>query len=118
MTYKISNSAFLLQPTEGEGQERDDLGLDGTNRTIYVPVYTFEIGWDIMSFTEFKQIYDVWKSVANAGTVTVTLPTKGGATYDTFTDYTNCVPDEPEHRAYFQKHYLKVVWRIRNIVVP
>jgi len=117
MTYKINNSPLLLQPSEGNWEDRKDLGIDGNDKIIYVPTYMFVLKWDIMSFTEFKQIYDAWKGVQTSGTLSADLPSYGGDSYDTFTVYTEVNPEEPRFKRFFQKHYLDVEWTLRTIVV-
>ena len=115
--YRINNSPLLIPPTKGRWVDRKDIGLDGTNRKIYVPTYRFILSFDALTFAQFEQIYDAWLNVAGTGTISVTIPEKGGADYDTFKTYTGVVPDEPESKEHHQKHLLNVEWVFRNITV-
>src|SRR3990167_3265579 len=115
MTYKINNSPLLLQPTKGRWLDRKILDYDGNNRAVYVPTYEYLLSWDIISYLEFKQLYDAWLNVVSAGTISVDLPEKGGSDYDVFATYTEVVPDEPTVKEHFQKHQTSAEWKLRNI---
>ena len=115
--YKINASELVQPPTAGNWAERRALGVDGNNRIIYEPTHAFTLMWDALSFADFKLLRDVWSAASAAGTVSATLPTKGGLSYDTFTTYTGCIMDEPTARGMQQKFLLQVEVTLRNIVV-
>lgn len=115
MGFKINGTAILIQPIEHGWEPRRVLGLDGNNKAIYTPTYSYKFGWDAMLPDEFKQLRDFWSAVAASGAVSVDLPQIDAATY-VFATYTNCVIDEPTYERYYQGYRMQVSWMVRNIV--
>ncbi len=116
MTYKISGTTLTLQPTTGKWLSRRVLDIDGENRSIYEPTYSFEMSWDAMPPSDFDQLRDFWVNVSSTGNLSVDLPGKDQSTY-MFVTYSNVVIDEPEPGEFFQKHLLRVRMTVRNITV-
>lgn len=116
MTYAIDSVDLLLQPTSGNWRERKIIGIDGENRAIYEPKYSFAIGWDAMTPAQIFQLWTFWSGVSSAGFVVATLPKYNSSTYS-FQAYVNCVIDEPKRGDFFAKHILRIEATIRNITV-
>ncbi len=113
--YKINNTELDPQPSNGGWGERNRLGVDGYNRTIYAPTRAFQIRWDALSYTEYNALYQFYVTASTAGYITATLPTFSGSDYDTFTTYTQCVLDELSPGKLDFKYLYDVVMTIRNI---
>ena len=116
MTYKISGTTLTLQPTTGKWLPRKILDIDGENRAIYEPTYSFEMTWDAISPSDFDQLRDFWVDISSTGNLSADLPGKDQSAY-TFVTYSSVVVDEPESGEFFQKHLLRVRMMIRNITV-
>lgn len=113
MPYKINGTQLTLQPETGAWVGRQDFGLDGGGHPVYPRNRQFELRWGFMSASEFKEIRDFYQAVTT-GTVVVTLPQFGAATY-TFYDYSGCTLREPEVGTYFEEYVSEVRLLVMNI---
>jgi hypothetical protein len=115
-TFKVNGVALLIQPSDTQWLPRKELGVDGFNRKIYEPVYSYQLSFDVLSQAQFYQLLAFWQLMATQTTVTADLPDKTASTY-TFKTYTGCTVDEPQVGAYFQNNQLSIKVTIRNITV-
>lgn len=99
-SYALNGTRFILQPTEGHWDARDNLGTDGGGHPIYPSTRKFEINWGLAAPSDVKQILDAYNSVSNTGTIVFDLPKWGDTDY-TFYSYSGCTMQEPEVGAYF-----------------
>jgi len=117
MNYKINGQALPIEPSVPGTWSRRSLGLDGNNRVIYEPTYSLVLSWDLLTYAEFKTLYDYWNAISATGTVSVTLPPRSAASFTPFVTYTGCVIDEPTSGDFFNGYYTNVKLMIRNIVI-
>lgn len=112
MTYKINGTDLPVQPSDCAWSQRKALGLDGYNRTIYEPTYSFTMSFDGMSQADFDQLRDFWNTLNTATTLSVTIPQRDASTY-TFKTYTGCVMDEPTTGNFFNSYQtgIRVIFR-------
>jgi hypothetical protein len=113
-TYSIQ-ATDILQPTVGRWIEKDSFGIDGNSHVIYSAVRSFELNWQLMTTSDFKQIVDYYNTVSNTGTVAVDLPQFGAAGFQ-FNRYSGCVLAEPSIGEYFNGYVQDVRLLITNIV--
>lgn len=114
MTYKINNTAFVLQPTNGRWLPRDVLEVDGAGYARYPALREFELQWEIVDYASHNQIVNMFESYAYTGTVVASLPQYTKATWD-FANYSGCVLREPEWGEFFENHPTRVTLLITKI---
>ena len=113
-TYAINASNFSLQPTTHQWVERRGYGFDGEAHPIQSAVRSYEIGWQLMSPAEFREMVLHYRAVQNTGTVAVDLPQFDGAEYQFFR-YSGCTLSEPTFSDYFNGYLKDVRMLIYNI---
>lgn len=106
-TYAINSTRFILQPTEGEWDSREILGVDGNGHPIYPAVREFHITWGLAHPNDVKQLIDTYNALGNTGTAVFDLPKWGDADY-IFYSYSGCTMREPEVGAYFNGYISNV----------
>jgi hypothetical protein len=116
MTYKYNGVALTAQPTKGNWMAPASLGDDGDGRPIYPFIFTFELVWNGIAPSDFKQLVDQWTAISVSGTVVMTLPQWGASTY-TFFDYTGTIPQMPTSGEYFEGFILNAKQVISNVRV-
>lgn len=114
--YQINGTPIALQPTTGKWLPRGVLGVDGNNRALYEPKYSFELAWDAISPSDFDELRDFWLSTVPSGTLSVDLPGRNQNSY-TFINYPGVVVDEPQSEEYEVGFLLKATMLVRNITV-
>jgi hypothetical protein len=115
-TYAISSVAFTLLPTEGRWLERSPIGITGDGHEICGRTHDFECRWNLSTQASIFQLNNYFLAVGITGTVTVTLPEYGSATYE-FKNYSGCIVSELARGRYFVNHTQDVKLLIRGIVV-
>lgn len=113
-SYAIQGTDLTLQPTTGRWQSKDALGLDGAGHPIYPAFKNFEASFQLMSISDFNQLYTFFLSVSNTGTVAVDLPQFSAADYR-FNRYSGCILHEPSVGEYFNEYVTDVRLLITNI---
>ena len=99
-SFAINGTKFILQPTEGSWEDRDNLGMDGNGHPIYPAVREFHIKWELAHPTDVKQLIDAYDAVSNTGTAVFDLPKWGDVDY-LFYSYSGCTIQEPQIGPYF-----------------
>lgn len=112
--YQINGVDLTMQPTTGRWIPRQSLGIDGNGHAIYPGVREFEMTFILESPADYNQVWTYYNACGNTGTVVVSLPQFGAATY-TFYDYTGCVLREPEINQYFSTYHTQATLLITNI---
>lgn len=115
MTYKVNGTEISIQPTTGKWVNRENIGVDGNGRTVYVGVRAFELKWQALDPATFYQLHNFFNAVVVTGTAVVDLPEYAKSTY-AFYSYTGCVINEPEIGEYFSQNHLNASLLITNIV--
>ena len=115
-TYGINATAFTLQPSQGQWEEKSSIGTDGSGHPIYPAHGEFTLTWGIMSTSEFKQLNDFYNIVSNTGTVVTELPKWGDTDY-IFYSYSGTVLSRPVAGAYFSTYVTNVKLSISKIRV-
>lgn len=113
-SYAINGTDLTLQPFSHHWAERDSFGLDGNAHVIYSSVRGYELGWPLMSMSDFQQIYNFYNAVQSTGTVSVDLPQWGASGY-VFQRYSGCVLSEPTFDNFFDEFLEGVRLLITNI---
>ena len=113
-SYAINGTALTLQPSFANWVARAEVGVDGFNRPVYPAIREYEIGWELISTTDLKQIIDAGLSVSNTGTLVWDLPKWGDADY-TYYSYSGTIMREPEVGNYFVGYVMDVRIVIGNV---
>ena len=113
-TYALNNTDLTLQPSSGKWIGRTDYGVDGGGHPVYSAVRKFELGFDLISTADAKQLTDFYNLVGSTGTVVACLPEWGNVGY-VFRNYSGCTLQEPEVGEYFQTYIDSVKMTILNI---
>jgi hypothetical protein len=113
-SYSFNGTNLTLQPTTGQWMERDSYGIDGGGHPIYSAVRSFELVWQLISTSDFKQIQDAYNAVSNTGTVAVDLPQYGANAYQ-FQRYSGATLREPSVTTYFEEYIEDARLLILNI---
>jgi len=114
-TFAVNNVNFTLQPTTGKWVTRESFGVDGNGHTIYSPIRSFELSWQLSHPSDLKQIIDAYNLISTTGTSSFDLPKWGTATLGEFHTYSGCVVDEPNTEEYFAGYTQNIRWIIRGI---
>lgn len=102
-SYALNGTKFILQPSDGGWDSRENLGTDGNGHPIYPSTRNFEVNWELASPTDVNQIINAYNAQGNTGTVVFDLPKWGDVDY-TFYSYSGCVMQEPEAGKYFNQY--------------
>lgn len=113
-TYALNGVDLFLPPTTGKWLTKDALGLDGFGHPILPAIKNFELSWQLISISDFNQLYTSFLSVSNTGTIAVDLPQFSAADYR-FNRYSGCIVQEPEVGEYFNEYLSNVRLLITNI---
>lgn len=113
-SYAIQGTDLTLQPTTGRWLSKDALGLDGAGHPILPAIKNFEVNFQLMSISDFNQLYTFFLSVSNTGTVAVDLPQFSASDYR-FHRYSGCILHEPSVGDYFVEHVTDVRLLVTNI---
>lgn len=113
-TYAINAASLSLQPSSHQWQERPSYGFDGSAHPIQSAVRSYELGWQLMSPSEFQEMVGYYNITQNTGTVAVDLPSFAAAGY-IFTRYSGCTLSEPVFGDYFNEYLKDVKMLIYNI---
>jgi hypothetical protein len=113
-SYGINGTNLLLQPSEGKWNSRETLGVDGSGRSIYPALRSFELSWELMGTSELAQLINFQASISNTGTVVSDLPKWGDAGY-LFYGYSGTILSEVEVGAYFNTYVKDVRLVISSI---
>ena len=115
-SYGIGDVEFDLQPTSGRWIPQSPAGITGDGHPIYPKVRTFQLGWGLMSISEFDDIRDHYKTTQITGTAVVALPDLDASSY-TFRNYSGCTLQEPEVGQYFTTYITDVSMFVLNIML-
>jgi hypothetical protein len=114
MTVKIQSTTLLQQPTSVTWNQPESKGKNGFGAGIYSAFKSCELAWDFLSVDAFNQLTTFYGLAGITGTVSVTLPKFGAATYVDYT-YSGCVVDAPTVGELFEQHYSGATLVIRKI---
>lgn len=114
-SFAIQGTDLTLQPTVGKWLERPTFGVDGGAHLIYSSVRSFELNWNLISPSDFKQVVDFYNTVQSTGTVAVDLPQWGAAGFQ-FNRYSGCVLSEPTFDNYFNEYIEGARLLVVNVV--
>jgi hypothetical protein len=115
-SFCVNNVQFALLPTSGKWVSRSPIGITGDGHEIYGRSREFECRWDLSTQASIFQLNNYFLAIGVTGTVVVSLPEYGAATYE-FKNYSGCILSELERSEYFVEHTQDVRLLIRNIVV-
>lgn len=113
-TYAINGVNFLLSPTDGRWENRDQIDFDGNGHPIYPAPRTFVLTWGLAAPSDVKQLIDTYNALGNTGTAVFDLP-KWGASGYLFYSYSGCTMSEPQIGKYFNEHITDVSLQINKI---
>jgi len=113
--YEVNTVPLLLQPESGRWLDRKEIGVDGQNRPIYEPTYSFEIKWGPMSAAQWDQLCGFFEGVSITGTASIVLPTRCGADIWTSATYSGVLFEQPKRDRYWQQHSMRPSMVVRNI---
>lgn len=111
-TYAIQGTD-ILQPTTHHWVEKTSYGVDGNAHEIYAGVRSYELGWQLMSASDFAQLVNFY-NLSSTGTVAVDLPQFGASGY-VFARHSGCSLQEPVFDSFFNEHLEGVRLLIFNI---
>lgn len=113
-SFGVNGINFILQPTDSQWGNREELGIDGGGHPIYPAFREYELSWALARPEDVKQLIDVYRSVGNTGSATFDLPEWGADGYK-FVSYSGCTMNEPKVGKYFNEYITDVKLTIMKV---
>lgn len=113
-TYAINGTDLLMQPTEHNWMDRNEVGISGDGHSIYSAVREYRLVFNLESPSDLNQIVAFFNAVSTTGTVVATLPQWNSPVF-TFVNYSGCVLREPTFSNYFNEYAEQVTFIVGNI---
>lgn len=104
----------ILQPTTHKWADDDLVSYDGNGRPVYPAIKSYELGWQLMSHSDFQQLLSASLYSISTGTVVVDLPRWGNQNF-VFYSYSGTYVNKPNYGGFFMEHYEDVSLTISNI---